>query len=62
MKYEDYYPNNISTNIDETKLIALEKLSETKVGEIYFGKYFIDNQSKYILIKIIKTNLINSSK
>ncbi|CAF3999511.1 unnamed protein product, partial [Rotaria sp. Silwood1] len=31
-------------------------------GEIYCGKYFIDNESKCVLIKIVKTNLINISR
>jgi hypothetical protein len=53
---------NLPPIVDETKLIALHKLSETQTGEIYFGKYFHDNESKCVLIKIIKTNLINSSK
>ncbi|CAF0731409.1 unnamed protein product [Adineta steineri] len=53
---------NFPANVDESKLIAIRKISESKIGEIYFGNYFINNETKCVLIKIIKTNLIHSSK
>lgn len=44
--------------VEDSKLLSLCKISESKYGEIVLGKY----QSKSVLIKIIKTNLINSSR
>ncbi|CAF1682931.1 unnamed protein product, partial [Adineta ricciae] len=48
--------------IDESKLIAIRKVSETGNGEIYFGNYFINNEPKCVLIKIVKSNSIHSSR
>lgn len=62
LKSSSQLSTNIPPNIDETKIMALKKLSENKIGEIYLGKYSLDNQSKCVLIKIVKTNFINSSK
>ena len=61
-KCNHHCPSNFPCTVDESKLLALHKLSETKTGEIYLGKYILNNESKSVLIKIIKTNLINSSK
>ncbi|CAF1307987.1 unnamed protein product [Rotaria sordida] len=48
--------------VDQSKLFSLCKISESKYGEIFVGKYSLDNQSKSVLIKLIKTNMIDSSK
>jgi serine/threonine protein kinase len=44
--------------VDKSKVFSLCKVSESKYGEIVLGKY----QTKSVLIKIIKTNFINSSR
>ena len=54
--------SHFSADVDETKLLALKKLSEGTNSEIYFGKYLLDNESKCVLVKIIKTNSISSSR
>ena len=53
--------SNISypPTIDKSKLFSLYKISESKYGEILLGKY---SQTKSVLIKIIKTNFINSTR
>ncbi|CAF4625182.1 unnamed protein product, partial [Rotaria sp. Silwood1] len=61
-KYNHHSSTKYPVNVDKTKLIVSRKISETKNGEIYCGKYFIDNESKCVLIKIVKTNLINISR
>jgi hypothetical protein len=61
-KCHHHSPINYPANVDETKLVALKKLSETNNGEIYFGKYFFDNEPKCVLIKIVKGSSINSCR
>ncbi|CAF3483728.1 unnamed protein product [Rotaria socialis] len=61
-KYNPHSSTNYPTDVDETKLIVSNKISETKNGEIYLGKYFLDNESKCVLIKIVKTNVINTCR
>ena len=48
--------------IDETRLIVSNKISESSIGEIYFGTYFIDNESKCVLIKLVKAKFMNTSR
>ena len=62
LKCPHHSSTNYPSDVDETQLVALKKISETTHGEIYFGKYLIDQQSKCVLIKIIKTDSINSSR
>ncbi|CAF1024694.1 unnamed protein product [Rotaria sordida] len=61
-KYNHHSSTKYPADVDKTKLLVSRKISETKNGEIYYGKYFIDNKSECVLIKIIKTNLINTSR
>jgi len=37
--HHHHSPTNFPADVDETKLMALSKISETKNGEIYFGKF-----------------------
>lgn len=50
------------SDVDQTKLMALRKLSETTRGEIYLGNYLVENQSECVLIKAIKSDSIESSR
>ncbi|CAF4052981.1 unnamed protein product [Rotaria sp. Silwood2] len=56
------YNYSFPPGVDQSKLFSLCKISESKYGEIFIGKYSMDNQSKSVLIKLIKTNMIDSSK
>lgn len=53
------YNSSLPPCVDESQLYSLYKISESKYGEIYLGKY---SQIKSVLIKIIKANYINSSR
>ncbi|CAF4746271.1 unnamed protein product [Rotaria sp. Silwood1] len=57
-KYNCSFP----PSVDQSKLFSLYKISESKYGEIFIGKYSLEDQSKSVLIKLIKTNMIDSSK
>ena len=49
-------------DLDQSKLMALRQLSETSAGEIYLGDYFSNQQSQCVLIKAVKTNLLDASR
>ncbi|CAF3405363.1 unnamed protein product [Rotaria socialis] len=56
------YDYSLPSCVDQSKLFSVCKISESNYGEIFKGKYSLDNQSKSVLIKIIKSDMTDSTK
>jgi hypothetical protein len=48
--------------LEQSKLMALRKLSESDTGEIYLANYLLEQQTQCVLIKAIKTMCIDTAR